>query len=78
MTEEDVKRLIGDALNGQRGQVQWMVRAAYEEGWRDAGGSNEKSRHDEPARGWRKAWLESSARNMLVRNGLISGDESWR
>ena len=78
MTEDDVKKIIGDALDERRGQVQWAVRAAYEEGWRDGGGDPVKSPHNEPPKGWRASWLGSSARAMLVRNGMISGDDGWK
>ena len=59
-------------------RIQWELRRAYEEGWRDAGGDPERSPHDKPAVGWRKSWLTSASREFLVANGLISGEETWR
>ena len=83
MTEEDVKRIIAEHLvpprhNAEPALVQWLVRAAYEEGWRAGGGDDTHSSHlDEPV-GWRLAWLGSSARGVLIRNKLIDGRDVWK
>lgn len=84
MTEEDIKRIIDEKLaeNKQQGfapqKVQWLVRAAFEEAWRAAGGDPAKSPHDAEPVGWRAAWMKSTARNILVRNGIISGQDTYR
>lgn len=78
MTEEDVKRLVAEGLQGNRDMTQWLVRAAYEEAWRAAGGSQEQSPHNELPKGWRDSWMKSSVRNILVRNGMISGGDAWK
>ena len=81
LTEDDVRRIIAEhsANRGiQPETVQWLVRSAYEEGWRSGGGDPSTSHHAGPATGWRKAWLESSARGILVRNGMISGKDSYK
>lgn len=84
LTEEDVHRIMDERLAAaQQSQinpetVQWLVRSAFEEAWRLAGGDPVASPHDEPPAGWRAAWMNSQARNVLVRNGMISGEDSYK
>lgn len=81
LTEEDVKRIIAENTkpsNINPDVVQWLVRSSFEEGWRAAGGSQERSPHDQEPRGWRLAWMNSKARDVLVRNGMISGKDAWK
>lgn len=84
MTEEDIKRIIDEKLSVERAKgfdpqrVQWLVRSAFEEAWRAAGGDPAQSPHDAEPVGWRAAWMRSTARNILVRNGIISGQDSYR
>ena len=81
LTEEDVKRIIADQSQARTmtgDTVQWLVRSAYEEGWRAAGGDTTRSPHTESPKGWRLAWLASTVRDTLVRNGMISGKDSYK
>ena len=84
LTEDDVRRILDERLaQSQQSQinpetVQWLVRSAFEEAWRLAGGDPSPSPHDEPPAGWRLAWMNSQARNVLVRNGMISGEDSYK
>lgn len=82
LTEEDVKRIIQQNQPKSSGidpdQVQWFVRSAFEEGWRMAGGDPATSPHFKDPVGWRAAWMKSSARSILTRNGMISGKDSWK
>lgn len=83
MTEDDVRRIIGETLTEQpRGldpqSVQWLVRSAYEEGWREAGGDDAVSHHSQAPTGWRSAWMLSKARSILKRQGMITGEDSYK
>ena len=84
LTEEDVHRIMDERIaQAQQSQinpetVQWLVRSAFEEAWRMAGGDPALSPHDAPPVGWRAAWMDSIARNVLVRNGMISGEDSYK
>lgn len=84
LTEEDVHRIMDERIAQSQGPqinpetVQWLVRSAFEEAWRLAGGDPISSQHDEPAVGWRAAWLNSQSRDVLVRNGMISGGDSYK
>lgn len=82
LTPDDVRALIAEHLTERNTidpqSVQWMVRSAYEEGWRQAGGDPAVSHHSEAAVGWRAAWMQSKARSILIRQGLITGGESWK
>lgn len=82
LTEDDVRSLIAEHLTERNRidpeSVQWLVRSAYEEGWRDGGGDPAISEHDAPAIGWRAAWISSKARSLLVRQGFITGGDSWK
>lgn len=44
----------------------WLVRAAFERGYRSQGGE------------WRKDWKETPERATLVRWGYIKEDDAWR
>lgn len=59
-------------------RLQFLARAAFEQGWRAGGGDPVSSPFKEPAVGWRLAWLKSEARAFLVENGLINGDDTWK
>lgn len=59
-------------------RLQYAIRAAYEEGWRDAGGDPVRSPHEEELRGWRAAWMKSKARVFLVANGINTGRVNWK
>lgn len=61
-----------------RNLVQWSHRTAYEESWRKSGGDAARSSHRDDPKGWRKSWMESDSRAVMVRNGLISGADSWK
>ena len=83
MNEEDIKRMIAEHLTDKtRGlshdTVQWLVRSAYEEGWRAGGGDPAVSHHAEAPVGWRAAWMGSESRNTLMRNGMISGKDAYK
>ena len=83
MNEEDVRRVIAEHLTDKpRGlsqdTVQWLVRSAYEEGWRAGGGDPAVSHHAAAPVGWRAAWMCSESRNTLVRNGMISGKDAYK
>lgn len=83
MTEEDVKRIFKDMQTEKTGpfdlsQWQWLVRAAYYAGWVDSGGDDTASPHNEPPRGWRAGWIASTPRDILLRNGVIRGDEGYK
>lgn len=86
MTEEDVKRIIAEHAfsprHEQRGldpqTVQWLVRSAFEEAWRAAGGDPALSHHDATPIGWRLAWMQSNAREVLRRHGMISGQDTYK
>lgn len=84
MTEEDVKRIISERLDAPDTRlmrpeiVQWLVRFSFETAWRAAGGDPVDSPHDQEPVGWRAAWLKSEPRAILVRNGVISGQDGYR
>lgn len=83
MTEDDVRRIIGETLTERQqtidpNTVQWLVRSAYEEGWREAGGDDSVSHHSQSPTGWRSAWMLSKARELLRRQGMISGEDSYK
>lgn len=84
MTEEDIKRIIDEKLSAERAKsfdperVQWLVRSSFEEAWRIAGGDPAQSPHDQTPVGWRAAWMKSNARSILVRSGIISGQDNYR
>lgn len=59
-------------------RLQFEVRRAYEEGWRDAGGDPVSSPSDQEPKGWRLAWLQSAARGFLVANGINTGKVTWK
>lgn len=76
LTEEDVRRIIGehmatprhDEVAAARNFAQWAVRAAYEECWNTlkAEGS------------YLESWKASTMREILVRQGFISGEDDYR
>lgn len=80
LTEEDVRRIISEshAPKIDPNAVQWLVRSAYEEAWRAAGGDPSQSHHADEPKGWRLAWLGSKVRSVLIRNGMISGEDSYK
>ena len=78
MTEDDVRAMIAESMDQHRGMTQWLVRAAFEEAWKMSGGDPVQSSHDQEPVGWRAAWMKSAARNMLVRNNMISGGDTWK
>lgn len=82
MTEEDIKRAEGSyqprTMTVDPEIVQWFMRSSYEEGWRDAGGDPIRSHHADEPKGWRLGWLNSKTREALIRQGLISGQDSYR
>lgn len=89
MTEDDVKRIVGDMMLKQRhadtGEldrlkhlVQWAVRDAFNEAWIEAGGDPVESHHSKPPVGWRAAWMKSRSRAVLVRQGLLSGEDTYK
>lgn len=59
-------------------RLQYEIRAAFEEGWRAAGGDPIRSPADQVAVGWRRAWIESTARAFLVANGINPGNVTWK
>ena len=59
-------------------RLQFEIRAAYEEGWRAAGGDPIRSPAEKEPVGWRAAWMESSARRFLVANGINTGRVIWK
>lgn len=83
MTEDDIRRIVAETLTERQPSldpqsVQWLVRNAYEEGWREAGGDDSVSHHSQPAVGWRSAWMLSKARSILKRQGMITGEDSYK
>lgn len=58
--------------------MQHKLRAAFEEGWRAAGGDPVQSPWNQEPRGWRAAWIKSETRQWLVAAGILSGEETWR
>lgn len=83
MTPEEIKELIRKEMAQESRAlqpefVQWIARAAFEAGWRAGGGDPVESHHSEEAKGWRAAWMESAQRDVLVRQGIISGQDRWR
>lgn len=83
MNEDDVRRMIAEHLTDKpRGlsqdTVQWLVRSAYEEGWRAGGGDPVVSHHADAPVGWRAALVGSDSRNTLLRNGMISGKDAYK
>lgn len=78
MTPEEVKAMIQEELDQKNETIQWMVRSAFEEGFRSGSGSTERSPHYEPPKGWRHAWMNSQARNILVRNGMVTGEDEYK
>lgn len=61
-----------------RNLVQWSHRAAFEDGWRKAGGNPTPSDHRGDPIGWRLAWMQSDTRATLIRNGLLSGQDTYK
>lgn len=59
-------------------RLQYEVRAAFEEGWKAAGGDPVRSPHMEEPKGWRLAWVNSRARKFLVANGINTSRVSWK
>jgi len=59
-------------------RLQYEIRAAYEEGWRDGGGDPIRSPSEQEPVGWRKAWMGSQARGFLIANGINTGKVSWK
>ena len=59
-------------------RLQYEIRAAYEEGWRDGGGDPIRSPAHEFPKGWRAAWMKSKARAFLVANGINTGKVTWK
>jgi len=59
-------------------RLQYEIRAAYEEGWRDGGGDPLRSSYDREPVGWRAKWLTSQARAFLVANGIQTGLVKWK
>ena len=59
-------------------RLQYEIRAAFEEGWRAAGGDPVRSPHNQGPVGWRLAWINSSARKFLVANGINTGRVRWK
>lgn len=58
--------------------AQYFMRQSYEEGFRAAGGSSERSEMNPRKGKWFDFWLNSKTRKTLVDNGIISGEETWR
>jgi len=46
--------------------VQWMIRAAFEEG--------SMSNHET----WRDDWMKSKMRAMMIKSGLVSGKDGYK
>lgn len=61
-----------------RNLVQWSHRAGYEEAWRKAGGDPERSNHNDEPVGWRAEWMKSETRAVLIRNGLLTGEDRYK
>ena len=59
-------------------RLQYEIRRAYEEGWRDGGGNPLSSPHNQEPVGCRLAWLNSHARKFLVANGINTGKVNWK
>ncbi len=59
-------------------RLQFEIRAAYEEGWRAAGGDPVRSPSAQEPVGWRLAWMNSKARAFLVANGINTGKVHWK
>ena len=57
---------------------QWLVRSAYEAGWRDGGGDPAQSPSNTTPVGWRQAWLASQPRAFLLNNGFITGQDAYK
>jgi len=47
-------------------ELAWLVRAAFERGYRSGGDD------------WRKDWKQTPEREVLVRMGYIKEDDTWR
>ena len=58
--------------------VQWLVRSAYEEGYRAADGQRGKSKLNPKKGKWFDSWFFSNARSKLIQNGVISGEDDYR
>jgi hypothetical protein len=52
-------------------QVQYYVRLAFEEGYRAAKPATVKNE-------WKPDWFNSTGRNFLLDNGLITGNEGYK
>ena len=59
-------------------RLQYEIRAAFEEGWRAAGGDPIRSPAEQEPVGWRLAWINSAARRFLVANGVNTGRVKWK
>lgn len=59
------------------GVAQYLMRQAFEEGYRAAGGSGVSSANPDKGK-WFDHWLTSKTRAMLVANGIIDGTEGYK
>lgn len=58
--------------------VQWVVRNAFEQGFRASNPYPLKSQVNPNYDAWFDAWLKSDARAMLVANGIIGEEDGFR
>lgn len=58
--------------------AQYLMRQAFEEGFRAAGGSRGVSNINPDKGAWFDKWITSKTRAMLVANGVISGQEGYK
>ncbi len=57
--------------------AQYLMRQAFEEGYRSAGGVGKSSIN--PVKGkWFDHWISSQTRAVLVANGIIDGTEGYK
>lgn len=57
--------------------AQYFMRQSFEEGFRSAGGSGISETNPNKGK-WFDYWMTSQTREILVANGVISGDDNWR
>lgn len=58
--------------------AQFLMRQAFEEGYKAAGGLPGRSVANSEKGKWFDFWIVSKTRAILVSNGVISGKDTWR
>lgn len=78
MREHDEPKTHGRITKIDVGIAQYLMRQAYEEGFRSAGGGRGVSKINPNKGAWFDGWVVSQTRAMLVANGIIDQEVTYK